>query len=62
MKDGLDWNLIKRAAGQLGVRPKAVEKWRGTNRGVPYRWWLPIMRVTNGKITLEALEASRGEK
>ena len=62
MKDGLDWNLIKRAADQLGVRPKAVEKWREPGRGVPYRWWLRIERVTNGKITLQALEASRDDK
>ena len=59
MEKELDWAAIKAAAHQLGIKPRTVEKWHEAHRGVPYRWWLPIVRVTRGRVTLEALEASR---
>jgi DNA-binding transcriptional regulator YdaS (Cro superfamily) len=59
MKKHLDWAAVKAAAHQLGVKPRTVEKWQEADRGVPHKWWLPIVRAADGRVTLEALERSR---
>ena len=59
MKKHLDWAVVKAAAHQLGVKPRTVEKWQEIGRGVPFKWWPRLIRETDGKITMEALERSR---
>jgi hypothetical protein len=53
----LDWNAVKRTAQVLGVKDKAVEKWRQRNRGVPTKWWLPLVERSNGKISFDDLRS-----
>jgi DNA-binding transcriptional regulator YdaS (Cro superfamily) len=62
MSDKLDWKLVKDAAKSLGVRPRALEKWRQRGRGVPPKWWLPLSQETRGGISLEALQAFNKER
>lgn len=54
-----DWELIDDAARMLGISKYARQKWRDPDRGVPSKWWLPISRMTRGRVTLEELEASK---
>jgi DNA-binding transcriptional regulator YdaS (Cro superfamily) len=58
----IDWVVIDEAAERLGVSEHARKKWRDKTRGVPAKYWLAISRVTMGKITMEALEASKDAK
>jgi hypothetical protein len=58
MRHELDWEAVKAAGYRLGLKPRAIESWY-ERKAVPFKWWLPIMRVTGGKVSLEALENSR---
>jgi hypothetical protein len=59
MKNELDWAAVKAAANELGIKPRTVEKWQEPDRGVPFKWWYPIVRIARGRVTIEALEHSR---
>lgn len=58
MKNELDWEAVKAAGHMLGLKTRAVESWR-ERRAVPFKWWVPIVRVTAGKVTFKQLESSR---
>jgi hypothetical protein len=51
------WQDIETAAGRLGVSGEALRKWK--ERGVPYRWHNPIVSATGGRVTHDALIATR---
>jgi hypothetical protein len=51
----LDWTVVEAAARSLGVTAVALKKWR--QRGsVPHRWRLPIIRSSNGQLSLAAFD------
>jgi hypothetical protein len=60
MKNELDWEAVMAAGFRLGLKQRAVESWY-ERKAVPFKWWLPIVRVAAGKVTMEALENSRPE-
>lgn len=56
MNTMFDWDLIGAIAVSLGVGPRALEKWR--ERGsVPHKWRLPIIRASDGRVSLDAFDA-----
>jgi hypothetical protein len=58
MKNELNWDAVKAAGFRLGLKERTVENWY-ERRAVPFKWWVPIMRVAHGTVTLEALENHR---
>ena len=55
MDTTLDWKLIAELGASLGVKPKALEKWR--ERGsVPHRWRPKIIRASEGALSWEVFE------
>jgi hypothetical protein len=58
----LDWQIIERAAAELGIKEKAVEKWRQRGRGVPPKWWLALVQRSKGKVSFEALDSFNRER
>ena len=58
MKNELDWEAIKAAGRKLGLNARAIDSWY-ERRAVPFKWWLPIVKETHGRVSLDALEASR---
>jgi hypothetical protein len=57
IKRTLDWDLVDRAAEQLGVPYFTRRKWRQRNT-VPYKWRLPLMIHTNGILHAALFEAN----
>ena len=55
MNAELDWELIGDVARSLGVRDRALEKWR-ERKSVPHKWRLPIIRQSEGRISLDAFD------
>ena len=47
-----EWALIEHLATQLGVKRDALRKWKERGR-VPYRWQIPLVQASNGRITTE---------
>jgi hypothetical protein len=57
----LDWKAVEEAAQSLGVTAVALKKWR--QRGsVPHKWRLPIIRNSDGRISLDAFDVPADEE
>ena len=56
-RDDLDWPAVREIARVLGVKDSAFEWWQ--KRGVPFKHWYDLQRLSKGKITIEALQRSR---
>ncbi len=46
-----NWDLIDQAAAALQVSAPARKKWR-QRKAVPHKWRLPLIKQTNGKLTV----------
>jgi hypothetical protein len=51
----IGWDTIERVADQLGIRKNTVAKWK-ERKCIPYKWRLPIIIKSNGKISLRAFD------
>lgn len=49
MQKNLDWELVERIAGELGVTPHACAKWRQRN-SIPHKWRLSIVLKSGGLV------------
>lgn len=49
MRGKLDWDLIERIAGELGVTTHACTKWRQRN-SIPHKWRLSIVLKSGGLV------------
>jgi len=57
----LDWELVAETASKLGVTKEALKKWRRPDRGIPPKWWMPLVEKSKGRIVVEGLKASKSE-
>jgi hypothetical protein len=55
IKRTIDWDLVERAALQLGVSRFAVDKWR-QRQTVPHKWRPHLVIHTNGAISWKQFE------
>ena len=60
MNRTLDWDVIGEVARSLGVRDSAFQKWK-ERRSVPHKWRLPIIRNSEGRMSLDAFDGASDE-
>lgn len=54
-KKAIDWELVERAALQLGVSQFAIDKWR-QRQTIPHKWRPQLILATAGGITWKQFE------
>ena len=54
-KPAIDWDIVERAALQLGVSQFAIDKWR-QRQTIPHKWRPHLILATAGGITWKHFE------
>ena len=54
-KPAIDWDIVERAALQLGVSQFAIDKWR-QRQTIPHKWRPHLILATAGGITWKQFE------
>jgi hypothetical protein len=54
-KKAIDWELVERAALQLGVSQFAIDKWR-QRQSIPHKWRPQLVIHTGGVISWKQFE------